>query len=56
MSPNLIAIIWLILGVAVALLWVLAVDWCVVGIIREWRRRKALIRLAAILNGQKHGQ
>ena len=39
-----------IIGVVVfALLWVIALDWCVVGIVREWRRRKVRARMHEVL-------
>ena len=44
--------VWWICLILLALLWVVAVDWCVVGIIRAWRHRKITARMHDVLNGR----
>ena len=39
--------------IVLGLLWIAAVDWCAVGIIRAWHHRKIAARMDAVLGRRK---
>jgi len=46
---NALAIAAWIGFIVLGLLWIAAVDWCAVGIIRAWHHRKIAARMDAVL-------